>query len=393
MNILWLAPHPVPSDKNTHPAPWITSLANHLVNAGHDVTIIAVSKNIKFPLEEFNDYFTYKFIVVKAPSFYNDVFTLFRGRINVLCRFLKKYGHNYDLIHIHGTEHQLGASYFKAKGLTPSVISIQGIIHKYKNYIPDIVSKRRFFWELSSYYEKKEIIEGHYFFCRTHWDVSVVRSLNLNAQIFNVWELLRNEFYQYSHKIGGKDILFFGGSNSLKGLEPALRVFDRLLLLDDSMRMHIVGNCSSKILENLKNKNNLKNIDSNNLYLHGVLSALDIITIYKKCYCLYHPSLIDNSPNSICEAQLVGLPVVANNVGGVSSLIEEGKTGFLVTPNNTEEHVSLLYSLRGDLELQLKIAREARRSALSRHNPESIVDDTITAYKEILSKNGNTISL
>ena len=34
-----------------------------------------------------------------------------------------------------------------------------------------------------------------------------------------------------------------------------------------------------------------------------------------------HPSYIDNSPNSICEAQILGLPVIACNVGGISSII------------------------------------------------------------------------
>ncbi len=392
MNILWLAPHPIPIEKNMHPAPWIISLATSLIASGHTVTILAVSKKVDSPVVEYTN-FPYKFIVVKAPSFYNDVFTLFSGRINALSLYLKKNEKKYDLIHIHGTEHQLGTSYLKSSITTPAIISIQGLIFEYKKYMREFISIPRFFWEVSSYYEKKEIKKATYFFVRTHWDSFAVNNLNNHAVTFKVWELLRREFYDYKHQVGGNDIFFMGGTSSLKGFDFAIRVFDRLLSLDKSCKMHIVGKSSDKLIETYKKRYRLKNIHSNNLYIHGSLTAENITEIYKNCYCLYHPSLIDNSPNSVCEAQLVGLPVVANNVGGVSSLITQNETGLLVTPNQLEEHINTLLKLKIDTDLQLKISNESRNLASKRHNPETIVKATIAAYTQILSRNVDKSSI
>ncbi len=40
------------------------------------------------------------------------------------------------------------------------------------------------------------------------------------------------------------------------------------------------------------------------------------------------PSAIENSPNSLCEAQMLGTPVVASYCGGTPTLLTEGETGY-----------------------------------------------------------------
>ena len=48
----------------------------------------------------------------------------------------------------------------------------------------------------------------------------------------------------------------------------------------------------------------------------------------------FHPSYIENSPNSVCEAQILGLPVIACNVGGLSTIISHNHSGILIPSND-----------------------------------------------------------
>lgn len=60
------------------------------------------------------------------------------------------------------------------------------------------------------------------------------------------------------------------------------------------------------------------------------------------------PSLWEGMPLALLEAMSVGLPVVATRVEGVSTLIEDGKNGILVSPENTEALAKALIDIRSN---------------------------------------------
>ena len=66
----------------------------------------------------------------------------------------------------------------------------------------------------------------------------------------------------------------------------------------------------------------------------GVLTPTNIAAELMTASLFVHPSHIDNSPNALCEALLMGVPSVASNVGGVPSLVENGHTGLLYPDND-----------------------------------------------------------
>jgi glycosyltransferase involved in cell wall biosynthesis len=79
---------------------------------------------------------------------------------------------------------------------------------------------------------------------------------------------------------------------------------------------------------------------------------------------------------------VAGLPVVASNVGGVSSLVEDGTTGLLsdLNPRNLADRVLQLHD---DPALRRRLASQAMAVAHTRHNPTTVLDRTLEIYRAI----------
>ncbi len=83
----------------------------------------------------------------------------------------------------------------------------------------------------------------------------------------------------------------------------------------------------------------------------SLLAASDI-------FC--HPSLNDGMPNSVVEAMAMGLPVVASSVGGISEILEDGRSGILVAPHDIHGIKSALLRLIESPELRKTLGTTAR---------------------------------
>ncbi len=97
-----------------------------------------------------------------------------------------------------------------------------------------------------------------------------------------------------------------------------------------------------------------------------------------------HPSYIDNSPNSVCEAQILGLPVIATNVGGVRSLVSDHETGFLVPANDPLMIASLIMKYWRNKDILQKISRSGSKIANIRHDPVKLKRDLLAIYNQIV---------
>ena len=97
-----------------------------------------------------------------------------------------------------------------------------------------------------------------------------------------------------------------------------------------------------------------------------------------------HTSYIDNSPNALCEAQVLGCTCISTNVGGISSLIEHGRTGFLVPVNDPYSMAHYIITVSRDSNLNSQIGMNARNEALKRHNKEKNTKCVMEIYHQIL---------
>jgi glycosyltransferase involved in cell wall biosynthesis len=168
---------------------------------------------------------------------------------------------------------------------------------------------------------------------KNQWGLAYPNLINLPQHIPNIIEhpnqtaigLDQNEFLK---------IVFISANltTPVKGLSNLLGAISK-------------SDISSRIKVSLVGKGDLKSLPNNpEIQQYGELASPEVYKVMARSDLLVVPSFSENSPNVIAEAQLMGLPVLASNVGGVSELIENGVTGFLTEPDE-ESLGSALFEL------------------------------------------------
>ena len=93
---------------------------------------------------------------------------------------------------------------------------------------------------------------------------------------------------------------------------------------------------------------------------------------------------IDMSPLTLQEAQLMKKPTIATNVGGVSELMQDNKTGFLVEKGNAEQIIEKLEIFLNDSTLVNKMGKEARDFVENKFTWDKICDEFLNFTKPML---------
>jgi glycosyltransferase involved in cell wall biosynthesis len=94
-------------------------------------------------------------------------------------------------------------------------------------------------------------------------------------------------------------------------------------------------------------------------------------------------------PISLIEAGLAGIPAVAESVGSVSEVIENGATGFLVT--NLEERIEAINTLAKDRELRLQMGARAKTYCENKFGRRQFLDTHLEAYKTAIMRRGHRL--
>ncbi len=105
-----------------------------------------------------------------------------------------------------------------------------------------------------------------------------------------------------------------------------------------------------------------------------ILPALDIFVM---------PSRQEGLGLSIMEAQASGVPVVASRVGGIPSLIEDGKTGFLVDPENPDALARTIVAALRDKNRLAQVAKAGREFVRGNCSADTMVEKTLTFYATV----------
>jgi glycosyltransferase involved in cell wall biosynthesis len=115
--------------------------------------------------------------------------------------------------------------------------------------------------------------------------------------------------------------------------------------------------------------------------------ADDVASIYRALDVFVSVSRIEPFGLVIVEAMAAGCAVVATETDGGSEIVENGKTGRLVPPENPRALAAAVIEMLSDENLRRDLGANARRAAIEKFSVERMAAETQKLYKKIL-KNG-----
>lgn len=415
---------------------WVTGLMEAVLDYNASNIEKAVQLGIAFPIEKGQEFLQDALVINQD---YDIPFYGFRE--NVLAadtydvameedmhRVLEHF--KPDIIHCFGTEYPHSLAAIKCFGKPEcTLVGIQGLCRVcakgYMANLPqkvqrsvtfrDIVRKDtlplqqqkfedRGQWELASIQGTGHVTG------RTHFDKYWTGKWNPGVKYHMMNETLRKEFYsgQWSLEQCTPHRLFFSqGDYPLKGFHYMLLALPQILKDYPDTEVYVAGN---SLLRSKDLKGRLK-VSAYGLYLEkllakhqladkvhflGRLSARQMKEQYLKSHAFVCASSIENSPNSLGEAMILGVPVVTADVGGIPTMITPEEStmfkGFRVEKSGDEtelmrisdELATAICQVFADEATTLEKARKAQEHARRTHDGTVNNRRLIEIYEEMI---------
>jgi glycosyltransferase involved in cell wall biosynthesis len=114
----------------------------------------------------------------------------------------------------------------------------------------------------------------------------------------------------------------------------------------------------------------------------------DVPRILACCDIGVLPSRAEGLPNAVLEYLAAGLPTVASRVGGNAEILQEGKTGLLVPPEDSAALAEALLRLLRDPEFAARMGKSGREYVASEFSVQRMIANTDQLYTELLRSRG-----
>lgn len=417
MKVLWFVNTPSLAAEllktNTNVGGWIASLEKMMSNSSEVKLAVAFPFGNE-PMESFTN---------NGVQYFPFPIQKEKGKINgFIDRWLHKIESDSDvilymnivnefrpeIIHIFGSERAYGQIISHLK--LPVVIQIQGNLTVYslkwysglseisvfkhlniKNTVLGYDIWHEFFcFKKRAQREQKLLHDCKYIIGRTDWDRRITNILAPKSKYFHCDEILRNSFYQNEWKRPEKDMLQFCSilrASAYKGIETILHTASLLKgRIDGDFQWRIVGVTGREGLIKVIEKTLKLSFSDYNIVFEGSKKETEVVQILLNSNIFIQPSHIENSPNSVCESMLMGVPTIATYAGGTPSIIENNMEGILVQDGDPYAMAGAIIEMIDNPKKCDTFSTNSKLKAKARHNPEEILTKTIAIYKAIIEE-------
>ena len=327
-----------------------------------------------------------------------------------------------DIVQVEGTEflHAKAMLEYCKKINIPVIVSLQGILNGQYNYqcgqlpiddmmfsksLTEIMSSwllhlRKVLWYKPRMKPEKEIIENaDYILGRTTWDRAHSYAINPNAKYYSCNRVLRKPFYESAwniDEIERHSIYVGNGYYALKGVHFVVMALPQLIkeypdiklyvagyepFTDDDKRSFIkkgYGAYLKKLIDDLGVSDHI--VFTGPLKASAVAEKLASVHTYVLC------SAIENSPNTLGEAMMIGAPCISSYVGGAPDMAEDGKEALFYRNDDPKLLAWRIKQIFDNDDLALSLSENGKKKARFTHDAKINAEKLMSAYCDILGK-------
>jgi glycosyltransferase involved in cell wall biosynthesis len=117
-----------------------------------------------------------------------------------------------------------------------------------------------------------------------------------------------------------------------------------------------------------------------------ILDEKQMCQRYLKSNVFVCPSSIENSPNSLGEAMILGVPCVASDVGGVADMLNHREEGFVHQTDAPYMLAHYVCEIFANDELALQFSVKAKEHAMRTHDPQTNLNTLLEIYEQICNQ-------
>ncbi len=188
---------------------------------------------------------------------------------------------------------------------------------------------------------------------------------------FSEFENVKGEVNNY--------FLFSGRLCNYKGVKT---LFNAISNLPNNILFHIAG--TGELEEELKEFCEKKKLD--NVKFLGFLTKEKMIEEYKNSVAVIMPSeCFESFGMTNIEAAMFDKPSISSNIGGLSEVVEDNKTGLVFEPYNVDQLKDCILKYWNDKDLAIKHGKNAKEKALKKYSKDVYFEKLLKVYGEVIN--------
>ena len=351
---------------------YVLSQAKGLVQRGHHVFVASCGGDLVAPLESCG--VRHLKLNIKTKSAISPKVFFAKRK---MARIIKE--NNIELIHAHTRVTQVLAHLLSKKTGIPYITTCHGF------FKPRLFRKIFPCWG-SGCVAISEAVRGHLVndFAVRKETITVVHN-GVEMEKFSPDRFSQAQRDKFKRNFGLKNNAPIIGTvarlSSVKGQYYLILAMKRALRTIPALQLLLVGDGPEK--NRLVNQVKELRLENNVFFSPSTFDTSVPLSIMD---AFIFPSVMEGLGLAIIEAQAMGLPVVASDVGGIYTLVKDGVNGFLVHPKEPRALAEAILKLLKDKEMAKELGRQAKQQVRQKFNLKQMVDKIEKVYKDILEK-------